>query len=57
MNPESPYTTPVNTPPVMTVTALNQAVAQLLERNLPLTWVSGEFPTLPAPRLDIGISP
>ncbi|MFZ3004477.1 MAG: exodeoxyribonuclease VII large subunit [Undibacterium umbellatum] len=43
MNPESPYTTPVNTPPVMTVTALNQAVAQLLERNLPLTWVSGEI--------------
>ncbi|BBB65787.1 exodeoxyribonuclease 7 large subunit [Undibacterium sp. YM2] len=27
----------------MTVTALNQAVAQLLERNLPLTWVSGEI--------------
>ncbi|MFZ6642806.1 exodeoxyribonuclease VII large subunit [Undibacterium sp. TC4M20W] len=43
MNPESPYATPVNTPPVMTVTALNQAVAQLLERNLPLTWVSGEI--------------
>ncbi|MBC3910989.1 exodeoxyribonuclease VII large subunit [Undibacterium umbellatum] len=43
MNPESPYTTPVNTPPVITVTALNQAVAQLLERNLPLTWVSGEI--------------
>lgn len=43
MNPESPYATPVNTPSVMTVTALNQAVAQLLERNLPLTWVSGEI--------------
>lgn len=27
----------------MTVSALNQAVAQLLERNLPLTWVSGEI--------------
>lgn len=27
----------------MTVTALNHAVAQLLERNLPLTWVSGEI--------------
>ncbi|MBI3731160.1 MAG: exodeoxyribonuclease VII large subunit [Burkholderiales bacterium] len=43
MNPESPYTKPANTPSVMTVTALNQAVAQLLERNLPLTWVSGEI--------------
>ncbi|MES2039737.1 MAG: exodeoxyribonuclease VII large subunit [Pseudomonadota bacterium] len=43
MNAESPYTKPVNTPSVMTVTALNQAVAQLLERNLPLTWVSGEI--------------
>ncbi|WP_110257770.1 exodeoxyribonuclease VII large subunit [Undibacterium pigrum] len=43
MNPESPYHSPVNTPSVMTVTALNQAVAQLLERNLPLTWVSGEI--------------
>lgn len=43
MNPESPYAPPVNTPSVMTVTALNQAVAQLLERNLPLTWVSGEI--------------
>jgi len=43
MNPESPYHPPVNTPSVMTVTALNQAVAQLLERNLPLTWVSGEI--------------
>ncbi|MFZ6780620.1 exodeoxyribonuclease VII large subunit [Undibacterium sp. Ji83W] len=43
MNAESPYAKPVNTPSVMTVTALNQAVAQLLERNLPLTWVSGEI--------------
>lgn len=43
MNTESPYAPPVNTPSVMTVTALNQAVAQLLERNLPLTWVSGEI--------------
>ncbi|NVD73152.1 exodeoxyribonuclease VII large subunit [Duganella sp. BJB1802] len=28
--------------PVMTVTALNQAVARLLERTFPLTWISGE---------------
>lgn len=28
---------------VITVSALNQAVAQLLERNIPLTWVSGEI--------------
>jgi exodeoxyribonuclease VII large subunit len=29
-------------PPVMTVTALNQAVARLLERAFPLTWIAGE---------------
>jgi exodeoxyribonuclease VII large subunit len=29
--------------PVMTVTALNQAVARLLERSFPLTWISGEI--------------
>lgn len=28
---------------VITVTALNQAVAQLLEQNIPLTWISGEI--------------
>ncbi len=28
---------------MLTVSALNQAVAQLLERNIPLTWVSGEI--------------
>ncbi len=28
---------------VITVSALNHAVAQLLERNFPLTWVSGEI--------------
>ena len=34
-----------NTPaaaPVLTVTALNQQVARLLERSFPLTWISGE---------------
>ena len=29
-------------PPVLTVSALNQAVARLLERSFPLAWVSGE---------------
>ncbi|WP_332854379.1 exodeoxyribonuclease VII large subunit [Duganella sp. S19_KUP01_CR8] len=29
-------------PPVISVTALNQAVARLLERSFPLTWISGE---------------
>jgi exodeoxyribonuclease VII large subunit len=28
--------------PVLSVTALNQAVARLLERTFPLTWISGE---------------
>jgi exodeoxyribonuclease VII large subunit len=28
--------------PVMSVSALNQAVARLLERSFPLTWISGE---------------
>lgn len=31
-----------NGPQVLTVSALNQAVARMLERNFPLTWVSGE---------------
>ncbi|UMR33204.1 exodeoxyribonuclease VII large subunit [Massilia sp. MB5] len=30
-------------PPVMTVSALNNAVARLLERAFPLTWISGEI--------------
>jgi len=30
------------TAPVLSVSALNQAVARMLERNFPLTWVSGE---------------
>ncbi|MES2151044.1 MAG: exodeoxyribonuclease VII large subunit [Pseudomonadota bacterium] len=29
--------------PVLTVTALNQQVARLLERSFPLTWISGEI--------------
>jgi exodeoxyribonuclease VII large subunit len=31
------------TPPVLTVSALNQAVARMLERNFPLAWISGEI--------------
>jgi exodeoxyribonuclease VII large subunit len=38
MNPVSS----TDTPPVLTVTALNQAVARLLERSFPLTWIAGE---------------
>lgn len=30
-------------PPVMTVTALNQQVARLLERSFPLVWIGGEI--------------
>ena len=32
-----------NTSQVITVSALNQAVARLLERSFPLTWISGEI--------------
>lgn len=31
------------TPPVLTVSALNQAVSRMLERTFPLTWISGEI--------------
>lgn len=34
---------PGATPPVLTVSALNQAVARMLERSFPLAWVSGEI--------------
>nr|WP_217345389.1 exodeoxyribonuclease VII large subunit [Noviherbaspirillum sp. L7-7A]MBV0879663.1 exodeoxyribonuclease VII large subunit [Noviherbaspirillum sp. L7-7A] len=30
-------------PPVLTVSALNQAVGRMLERNFPLSWISGEI--------------
>lgn len=30
-------------PPVLTVSALNQAVARLLERSFPLSWIGGEI--------------
>ncbi len=34
---------PDATPPVLTVSGLNQAVARILERSFPLAWVSGEI--------------
>jgi exodeoxyribonuclease VII large subunit len=42
MNPDDAAQNPV-APPVLTVSALNQAVARMMERNFPLTWVSGEI--------------
>ena len=43
MNIGSPSENPGATPSVLTVSALNQAVARMLERNFPLAWVSGEI--------------
>ncbi|MES2048923.1 MAG: exodeoxyribonuclease VII large subunit [Pseudomonadota bacterium] len=43
MNTNSHLPNPLSAGSVITVSALNQAVAQLLERNIPLTWVSGEI--------------
>ena len=43
MNTDSRFLNPLFAGSVITVSALNQAVAQLLERNIPLTWVSGEI--------------
>ena len=37
------FENPAKTEPVITVSALNQAVARLLEQNFPLTWISGEI--------------
>ncbi len=34
---------PPSGPPVLAVSALNQAVARVLERTFPLVWVSGEI--------------
>lgn len=39
----TPETGSDNVPPVLTVSALNQAVARMLERSFPLAWVSGEI--------------
>ena len=37
------FENPTKNEPVITVSALNQAVARLLEQNFPLTWISGEI--------------
>src|SRR5450830_1513520 len=39
----SPATTAPAGPPVLAVSALNQAVARMLERTFPLVWVAGEI--------------
>lgn len=43
MNIESDVKNLDTTPSVLTVSALNQTVARMLERNFPLTWVAGEI--------------
>lgn len=40
---ENPTDSGFAAPPVLTVSALNQAVARLLERSFPLTWIAGEI--------------
>lgn len=42
MNPDDRRENHPAAPPVMTVSALNQAVARMLERSFPLAWVCGE---------------
>lgn len=42
MNPNDPPSAIQNAPSVLSVSALNQAVARSLERNFPLLWVAGE---------------
>jgi exodeoxyribonuclease VII large subunit len=43
MNTRDAFENPASAPPVLTVSALNQAVARMLERSFPLTWVAGEI--------------
>jgi len=43
MNPNDISENAYSTPPVITVSALNQAVARTLERTFPLTWIAGEI--------------
>jgi exodeoxyribonuclease VII large subunit len=43
MNYDEPPDAAPATAPVITVSALNQAVARLLERSFPLTWIAGEI--------------
>jgi exodeoxyribonuclease VII large subunit len=39
---DSPFSAPHTAPQVITVAELNQSVARLLERTIPLCWISGE---------------
>ena len=43
MQANSSFLNPLKPDAVITVSALNQMVAQLLEQNIPLTWISGEI--------------
>jgi exodeoxyribonuclease VII large subunit len=43
MNPSQALSNAPSAPSVITVSALNQAVAKMLERHFPLAWVSGEI--------------
>jgi exodeoxyribonuclease VII large subunit len=43
MKPGDEVTAPYSAPAAITVSALNQAVAKMLERQFPLAWVSGEI--------------
>lgn len=43
MNSDRYSTQPPAAPAVLSVSALNQAVSRMLERNFPLSWVSGEI--------------
>jgi exodeoxyribonuclease VII large subunit len=43
MNPIDALTPPQTPSSVLSVSALNQAVARSLERNFPLVWVAGEI--------------
>ncbi|NMM26050.1 MAG: exodeoxyribonuclease VII large subunit [Glaciimonas sp.] len=42
MSPNNSREDPHTTAPILSVSALNQAVAKMLERGFPLTWVAGE---------------
>ncbi|MGV8893789.1 MAG: exodeoxyribonuclease VII large subunit [Burkholderiaceae bacterium] len=43
MIPNNPLENPRAAAPILSVTELNQAVARMLERGFPLTWVAGEI--------------
>ncbi|MDO8306305.1 exodeoxyribonuclease VII large subunit, partial [Herminiimonas sp.] len=43
MPPDRPPANSPSAPPVLSVSALNQAVSRMLERSFPLSWISGEI--------------